>query len=72
MSRADITLIEDDTAPVICSACDGTGEAGRFGQLICRPCKGSGEVTEAVDDDYEDPRADGSIYDGLRDFNSDR
>jgi hypothetical protein len=46
----------DDDTPVICGACDGTGEAGRFGQLVCRPCRGSGEVLPGADydDDYDD------------------
>lgn len=64
---------ETCTAAGICAHCDGTGEAGRFGQLICRPCKGSGEVQDGdAWDEWTDPRIDGSIYDGLADYRSDR
>jgi hypothetical protein len=75
MQRADIALIEDDEPEAeiaICGACSGTGESGRFGQLVCRPCRGSGEVFDTSDCEDEDPRADGSWADAYQDWNSDR
>jgi hypothetical protein len=52
--------------PVICSACDGTGEAGRTGRLRCSPCRGTGEVIVredgSVDEHYvEDARTEYEI-----------
>jgi hypothetical protein len=67
---------DDDSTPVICGACDGTGEAGRFGQLLCRPCAGSGEVVPGQEPlggwDWDDPRLDGSWADELTYLNEDR
>jgi RecJ-like exonuclease len=63
---------DDDSTPVICGACDGTGEAGRFGQLVCRPCKGSGEVMPGVSFDDFDDWYDGSDREHAEYLRSDR
>lgn len=67
--------VEDDTDDdkiTICGCCDGTGEAGRFGQLVCRPCKGSGEVLASESTDDFDDWYDGSDREHAEYLRSDR